>query len=42
MRVLQNPKKCLSDPRVKSMFKSELDNYPMVKQFLATKGLVLT
>jgi len=41
MRVLQNPKKCLSDPRVKSMFMSELQNYPAVKSFLATKGLVL-
>merc|ERR1712228_591419 len=40
MRVLQNPKKCLSDPRVKSMFIRELENYPVVKSFLATKGLV--
>jgi len=41
MRVLQNPKKALSDPRVKSMFVSELQNYPLVKAFLATKGLKL-
>lgn len=39
MRVLQNPKKCLSDPRVKSMFIRELENYPVVKSFLASKGL---
>jgi len=41
MRVLKNPKKCLSDPRVKSMFMSELENYPLVKSFLAKKGLAL-
>jgi len=39
MRVLQNPKKCLADPRVKSMFVAELENYPAVKSFLAAKGL---
>eukprot|EP00929_Paragymnodinium_shiwhaense_P107932 TRINITY_DN74281_c0_g1_i1.p1 TRINITY_DN74281_c0_g1~~TRINITY_DN74281_c0_g1_i1.p1 ORF type:complete len:1849 (+),score=508.48 TRINITY_DN74281_c0_g1_i1:103-5649(+) len=39
IRVLQNPKKCLSDPRVKSMFVAELDNYPQVKAFLESKGL---
>jgi len=38
MRVLNNPKKCLSDPRVKSMFMKELQNYPAVKAFIASKG----
>ena len=42
MRVLQNPKKCLADPRVKSMFVAELQNYPAVKTFLASKGLQLS
>lgn len=42
LRVVQNPKKCLSDPRVKSMFLSELKNYPVVEAFLSAKGLVLT
>jgi len=41
MRVLQNPKKCLADPRVKSMFVSELVNYPLVKAFFEKKGLNL-
>ena len=42
MRVLQNPKKCLADPRVKTMFVTELQNYPAVKSFLASKGLQLS
>eukprot|EP00931_Biecheleriopsis_adriatica_P064560 TRINITY_DN39323_c0_g1_i1.p1 TRINITY_DN39323_c0_g1~~TRINITY_DN39323_c0_g1_i1.p1 ORF type:complete len:1857 (+),score=399.70 TRINITY_DN39323_c0_g1_i1:64-5634(+) len=42
MRVLQNPKKCLADPRVKTMFMNELNNYPAVKAFLAAKGLQLS
>jgi len=42
MRVIQNPKKCLSDPRVKTMFLAELNNYPVVQKFLASKGLVLS
>ena len=41
MRVLQNPKKCLADPRVKKMFVAELQNYPAVKSFLASQGLQL-
>ena len=41
MRVLQNPKKCLADPRVKRMFVAELQNYPAVKSFLASQGLQL-
>jgi len=41
MRVLQNPKKCLSDPRVKSMFITTLGDYPIVKKFLASQGLNL-
>lgn len=42
MRVLQNPKKCLADPRVKTMFVTELQNYPAVRSFLASKGLQLS
>jgi len=42
MRVLQNPKKCLADPRVKTMFVTELQNYPAVKSFLAARGLQLS
>ena len=42
MRVLQNPKKCLADPRVKTMFVTELQNYPAVKSFLASRGLQLS
>jgi len=41
MRILQNPKKCLGDPRMKSMFVKELQNYPEVKRFFASKGLNL-
>jgi len=41
MRVLTNPKK-LSDPRVKSMFIKELQNYPGLKDFLASKGVNLS
>lgn len=41
MRVLQNPKKELGDPRKKSMFVKELQNYPLVKKFFESKGLVL-
>lgn len=42
MRVLSNPKKSLSDPRVKAMFVKELSNYPAVKTFLESKGLSLS
>lgn len=42
LRVVQNPGKCLKDPRVKTMFLAELKNYPLVQQFLNKKGLVLT
>lgn len=42
LRVLQNPKKCLGDPRVKSMFMREVQKYPAVKAFLEAKGLSLT
>ena len=42
MRVLQNPKRCLADPRVKTMFVTELQNYPAVKSFLASRGLQLS
>jgi hypothetical protein len=42
MRVLQNPKKCLSDPRVKNMFVTEVQQYPQVKAFLEKKGLNLS
>lgn len=41
MRVLQNPTKTLGDPRVKTMFMKDLQNYPAVQTFLASKGLVL-
>jgi len=41
MRVLQNPTKCLGDPRVKAMFMNELEKYPVVKEFLKTRGLKL-
>eukprot|EP00933_Yihiella_yeosuensis_P003204 TRINITY_DN10570_c0_g3_i1.p1 TRINITY_DN10570_c0_g3~~TRINITY_DN10570_c0_g3_i1.p1 ORF type:complete len:911 (-),score=195.04 TRINITY_DN10570_c0_g3_i1:144-2657(-) len=41
MRILQNPKK-LQDPRVKSMFMSELENYPEVRKFLESKGMKFT
>merc|ERR1712169_45799 len=37
MRILQNPKKCLGDPRMKAMFVKELENYPVVKKFFASK-----
>lgn len=40
MRVLQNPTKSLSDPRIKGMFLAELENYPDVKAFLVSKGMV--
>merc|ERR1712167_521785 len=42
MRVLQNPTKTLSDPRVKQMFVKDLQNYPAVKTFFESKGLQLT
>eukprot|EP00930_Biecheleria_cincta_P025737 TRINITY_DN18269_c0_g1_i1.p1 TRINITY_DN18269_c0_g1~~TRINITY_DN18269_c0_g1_i1.p1 ORF type:complete len:1831 (+),score=360.08 TRINITY_DN18269_c0_g1_i1:175-5667(+) len=42
MRILQNPTKCLADPRVKSMFMSELQKYPAVKSFLVAKGVQLS
>eukprot|EP00928_Gymnodinium_smaydae_P095593 TRINITY_DN8249_c0_g4_i1.p1 TRINITY_DN8249_c0_g4~~TRINITY_DN8249_c0_g4_i1.p1 ORF type:complete len:1883 (-),score=387.78 TRINITY_DN8249_c0_g4_i1:67-5715(-) len=41
MRVLKNPQKVLSDPRVKSMFVAELQNYPEVRAFFESKGLKL-
>lgn len=39
MRVLQNPKKCLADPMVKSMLVSEVLQYPAVRAFFERKGL---
>jgi len=42
MRVLENPKKSLADPRVKNMFVAELSSYPVVKAFLVKKGLNLS
>jgi hypothetical protein len=41
MRVLQNPKKTLGDPRVKQMFVKEVSAYPLVKSFLEQKGVKL-
>jgi hypothetical protein len=42
MRVLQNPKKALGDPRVKKMFVETVQEYPRVKAFLEKKGLTLS
>lgn len=42
LRVLQNPKKYLSDPRVKMMMLQALRDYPAVGSFLAAKGLLVT
>jgi hypothetical protein len=42
MRVLNNHKKSLSDPRVKSMFLTELNAHPEVKAFLEKQGLAFS
>eukprot|EP00397_Hematodinium_sp_SG-2012_P001690 GEMP01001695.1.p1 GENE.GEMP01001695.1~~GEMP01001695.1.p1 ORF type:complete len:1546 (+),score=435.45 GEMP01001695.1:57-4640(+) len=41
MRVLKDPVKTLADPRVKSHLQAHLQNYPLVKAFLETRGLKL-